>query len=249
MIQKTFFFLSSPLKPKRSSTILLFLSFSRESSMSECVKKNRRVFLCWVGRLTIACRVDYLHKGVLDNDGWNGHHDQAHIFLEKRIVIFFFILVFLSSRFKCRLLHFSLQLYSFLHRLILKSAFVEKKCRKCSSPTSKVDCHKMMLMIRRASRDPGRDFTMNGNAIFSDLLLSSKSQRPRDKKQHCHLRFADVLLLKKDSEESIASIFIKKKWYFRHEWISSQDVFESMLRFHCKNWSCDLLLPKLAFIS
>lgn len=62
-------------------------------------------------------------------------------------------------------------------------------------------------MIRRASRDPGRDFTMNGNAIFSDLLLSSK---PRDKKQHCHLRFADVLLLKKDSEESIASIFSKK---------------------------------------
>jgi len=46
----------------------------------------------------------------------------------------------------------------------------EKKCRKSSSSTSKVDCHKMMLMIRRASRDPGRDFTMNGNAIFSDLL-------------------------------------------------------------------------------
>ncbi len=40
MIQKTFFFLSSPLKPKRSSTIFLPLSFSRESSMSECVKKN-----------------------------------------------------------------------------------------------------------------------------------------------------------------------------------------------------------------
>ena len=174
--------------------------------MSECVKKNRRVFLCWVGRLTIACRVDYLHKGVLDNDGWNGPHDQAHIFLEKRIVIFFFF-IFLSSRLSVVFFIFSLQLYSFLHRLILKSAFVEKKCRKCSSPTSKVDCHKMMLMIRRASRDPGRDFTMNGNAIFSDLLLSSK---PRDKKQHCHLRFADVLLLKKDSEESMASIFIKK---------------------------------------
>ena len=46
---------------------------------------------------------------------------------------------------------------------------------------------------------------------FSDLLLSSKSQRPHDKKQHCHLHFADVLLLKKkDSEESIASIFTKK---------------------------------------
>ena len=30
-----------------------------------------------------------------------------------------------------------------------------------------------------------------------------------------------------------------KKRYFRHEWISSQDVFESMLRFHCKNWSCE----------
>ena len=68
----------------------------------------------------------------------------------------------------------------------------------------------MMLMIRRASRYPGRDFTRNGNAMFSDLLLSSKSQRPRDKKQHCHLHFADVLLLKKDSEESIASIFTKK---------------------------------------
>lgn len=131
-----------------------------------------------------------------------------HIFLGKRIVIFFFILVFLSSRSKCRLLHFSLQLYSFLHRLNFEVGFRrEKKCRKCFSSTSKVDCHKMMLMIRRASRDPGRDFTMNGNAIFSDLLLSSK---PRDKKQHCHLRFADVLLLKKDSEESIASIFSKK---------------------------------------
>lgn len=72
-----------------------------------------------------------------------------------------------------------------------------------------------------------------------DIFRSSLSSRPRDKKQHCHLRFADVLLLKKDSEESIASIFSQKKWYFRHEWISSQDVFESMLRFHCKNWSCE----------
>jgi hypothetical protein len=87
--------------------------------------------------------------------------------------------------------------------------FVEKKCRKCSSPTSKVDCHKMMLMIRQASRYPGRDFTRNGNAMFSDILLSSKSRRPRDKKQHCHLRFADVLLLKKDFEESIASCLHK----------------------------------------
>jgi hypothetical protein len=37
--RRHFSFLSSPLKPKRSSTILLSLSFSRESSMSECVKK------------------------------------------------------------------------------------------------------------------------------------------------------------------------------------------------------------------
>jgi len=43
-----------------------------------------------------------------------------------------------------------------------------------------------------------------------DIFRSSLSSRPRDKKQHCHLRFADVLLLKKDSEESIASIFSKK---------------------------------------
>ena len=133
-------------------------------------KKNVESSLLWAGRSTVACRVDYLHRGVLDNDGWNGHHDQAHIFLGKRIVIFFFPYSFSVFSFKCRLLHFSLQMYSFLHRLILKSAFVEKKCRKCSSSTSKVDCHKMMLMIRRASRDPGRDFTMNGNAIFSDLL-------------------------------------------------------------------------------
>ncbi len=91
VIQKTFFFLSSPLKPKRSSTILLFsFFFSRVQHEWICVeKKIRRVFLCWVGRLTIACRIDYLHKGVLDNYGWNGHHDQAHIFLGKRIVIFF----------------------------------------------------------------------------------------------------------------------------------------------------------------
>ena len=42
------------------------------------------------------------------------------------------------------------------------------------------------------------------------IFRSSLSSRPRDKKQHCHLLFADVLLLKKDSEESIASIFSKK---------------------------------------
>ena len=44
-----------------------------------------------------------------------------------------------------------------------------------------------------------------------DIFRSSLSSKPRDKKQHCHLRFADVLLLKKDSEESIASIFSQKK--------------------------------------
>ena len=43
-----------------------------------------------------------------------------------------------------------------------------------------------------------------------DIFRSSLSSKPRDKKQHCHLRFADVLLLKKDSEESIASIFTKE---------------------------------------
>ena len=37
--RRHFSFLSSLLEPKRSSTILLSLSFSRESSMSECVKK------------------------------------------------------------------------------------------------------------------------------------------------------------------------------------------------------------------
>lgn len=132
-------------------------------------KKNVESSLLWAGRSTVACRVDYLHRDVLDNDGWNGHHDEAHFSGEENR--HFSCLLFLSSRYKCRLLHFSLRLYSFLHRLILKSVFVEeKKCRKCSSSTSKVDCHKMMLMIRRASRDPGRDFTMNGNAIFSDLL-------------------------------------------------------------------------------
>ena len=82
----------------------------------------------------------------------------------------------------------------------------------------------------------GEILRWTGMRYFFDLLLSSE---PRDKKQHCHLRFADVLLLKKDSEESIASIFTKKKWYFRHEWISSQDVFESMPYSHCKNWSCE----------
>ena len=111
MIQKTFFF--------------LFLFLASPAWVS--VKKNVESSLLWAGRSTVACRVDYLHRGVLDNDGWNGHHDQAHIFLGKRIVIFFFMLAFLSSRFKCRLLHFSLQMYSFLHRLILKSVFVEKK--------------------------------------------------------------------------------------------------------------------------
>ncbi len=166
MVQKTFFFLSLPLKPKRSSTILLFLSFSHESSMSECVKKNRRVFLCWVGRLTIACRVDYLHKGVLDNDGWNGHHHQAHIFLEKRIVIFFF-----PCSFFCLLV------------LVSSSSFLV---------TSQDDAYDSTSLS--GSRE--RFYDERECDIFQSSL-SSKSQRPRDKKQHCHLRFADVLLLKK----------------------------------------------------
>ena len=163
----------------------------------------------------------------MKRSSWSGTHfsgeENRHLFFHARFSVF---------SFKCRLLHFSLQLYSFLHRLILKSAFVEKKCRKCSSPTSKVDCHKMMLMIRRASRDPGRDFTMNGNAIFFRSSLSSK---PRDKKQHCHLRFADVLLLKKRFRRVHSFYLLQKKWYFRHEWISSQDVFESVPRYRCEN--------------
>ena len=93
------------------AVLLLSLSFSRESSMSECVEKKCRIFLLWAGRSTVACREDYLHRGVLDNDGWNGHHDQAHIFLGKRIVIFhacFFcllvsIVVFFISRYSCTL--------------------------------------------------------------------------------------------------------------------------------------------------
>jgi len=43
-----------------------------------------------------------------------------------------------------------------------------------------------------------------------------------------------------EEERDLSCLFLyllQKKWYFRHEWISSQDVFESMLRFHCKNWS------------
>ena len=93
-----------------------------------------------------------------------------HIFLGKRIVIFFF-----HARFS--VFSFQMSSSSFLVAAVLFSSssnfevgVCRKKCRKCSSSTSKVDCHKMMLMIRRASRDPGRDFTMNGNAIFSDLL-------------------------------------------------------------------------------
>jgi len=91
-----------------------------------------------------------------------------------------FMLVFLSSRYKCRLLHFSLQMCSFLHRLILKSVFVEKKCRKCSSSTSKVDCHKMMLMIRRASRDPGIASIFskkNGTSGTNEFLPKMSSNR------------------------------------------------------------------------
>ena len=130
-----------------------------------------------------------------------------HIFLGKRIVIFFscsffcllvLSVVFFISRYSCTLF--------FIHA-ILKSAFVEKKCRKCSSSTSKVDCHKMMIMIRRASRGYRERFYDEREC---DIFRSSLSSRPRGKKQHCHLRFADVLLLKKDSEESIASILAKK---------------------------------------
>ncbi len=74
---------------------------------------------------------------------------------------------------------------------------------------------------------------------FPIFFLSYKSPKTRDKKKNWNLRFEDVLMLKKDFEESIASVFIKKNEYFWHEWISSQDVFESMLRSFCKNWPCE----------
>ncbi len=116
------FFLSSPMRPKRSS-IFSFLFFSRvqhewiwikgfvESSYAEEQVK-----------LTTVCRLDYLHKNVLDKDWWNGHHDQAHIFFlgESESSSFSSYSCSVSSL-KCRLLHPLLQMYSFLHRLILKS--------------------------------------------------------------------------------------------------------------------------------
>jgi exosome complex RNA-binding protein Rrp42 (RNase PH superfamily) len=55
---------------------------------------------------------------------------------------------------------------------------------------------------------------MNGNAIFSDLLYLLNLVIRNNIVIYV---FADVLLLKKDSEESIASFFSQKKWYFRHE--------------------------------
>ncbi len=122
--------------------------------------------------------------------------------------------------FKCRLLHFFITDVLFSSSSNFEVGVVVKKIiRKCSSPTSKVDCHKMMLMIWWASRYPGRDFARNGNAMFSNLLLSSKSQRPRDKKQYCHLHYADVLLLKKDFEESIASVFKKMSTFDTNEFL------------------------------
>ncbi len=111
--------------------------------------------------------------------------------------------------------------------------------RKCSSPMSKVDCHKMMLMIRRTSRYPGRDFARKGNAMFSNLLLSSKSQGPRDKKQHCHLRLRRRPSVEKRFRRVHSFYLHQKNEYFLHEWLSSQDVFSSMLRSCCKNWPCE----------
>ncbi len=97
----------------RSVTVLfffLFLFLASPAKVNMCWEKKRRVFLCWVGRLTTACRVDYLHKGILDNDGWNSHHDQAHIFSGEENRHLFFHTRFSVFSFKCRLLHFSLQI-------------------------------------------------------------------------------------------------------------------------------------------
>jgi len=96
--------LSSPLRQDDTEDIFLFslhrwnrsvavpfffsLSFFSRVQHEWMCRKKCRIFLYWVGRSMVACRVDYLHRDVLDNDGWNGHHDQAHIFLGKRIVIF-----------------------------------------------------------------------------------------------------------------------------------------------------------------
>ncbi len=112
MIQKTFFFLSSSLKARRSSTILLSLSFSRESSMSECVEKNVESSYVDLGRSTVACRVDYLHRDVHFSGEENRHLSCLSFYLLVISVVFFI------SRYSCTL---------FLHRLISKSAFVGKK--------------------------------------------------------------------------------------------------------------------------
>ena len=76
----------------RSVAVLFFFLFLFLASPAwvNCVKKKRRVFLLRVGRSTVACRVEYLHKGVLDNDGWNGHHDKAHFSGEENRHLFFF---------------------------------------------------------------------------------------------------------------------------------------------------------------
>ena len=143
----------------------------------------------------------------MKRSSWSGTHfsgeENRHLFFHTRFSVF---------SFKCRLLHFSLQLYSFLHRLILKSAFVVKKnVESVLLQRARLIVTRWCLWFDELLEIQGEILRWTGMRYFSGLLLSSRSRRPRDKKQHCHSRFADVLLLKKDSEESIASIFIKKK--------------------------------------
>ena len=138
----------------------------------------------------------------MKRSSWSGTHFSGE---ENR---HFPCLFFLSSRYKCRLLHFSLQMYSFLHRLILKSAFVRKK------NVESVLLRRARLIVTRWCLWFDEPLGIQGEILrwtrMRFFFRSSLSSKPRDKKQHCHLRFADVLLLKKDSEESIASIFSKK---------------------------------------
>ncbi len=163
-------------------------------------------------------------------------------FLGKRIIIFF-ILVFCLF-----ILRFSVVFFIFLSTDVLFSSssnfeagiFRKKMSRKFSSSTSEVDCHKMMLMIWWTSRYPGRfceewEYYVFRSSYYIFRVPEMQLQNPCGKKQHCHLHYAGVFLLKRGFRKVHSSVFIQKNEYFPWEWISSSDVFSSMQHSCCKN--------------
>ncbi len=238
MIQKTFFFL---LHKAESIAVHIFLFLVSPEWVTFGWRVSIFFFIEEQVKLTTACGLDYIHQSCWILWCFQKSLRFKHIFGKMNCHLFHMLVssLFTSQKFWSHLLSSYTRRCTLLFIILLWNRCLWKKLSRkvLSTSTSKVSCHKMMLMIRWASRYPGRFCEERECDVFrSFFIFQALLQNPCDKKQHCHLHCTDVLVER--GFQRVQSFYLHQKMEYFLQMNFSLSCLLVMLRFCCRNWSC-----------